>query len=380
MRLRFPPFPFPLALALIAATALLLPACAVAPEDTAAEAQLHDQVQLTLRSFMREDPSLERELENSYGYAVFPSIGKGGALLAGGSWGRGEVYEQGDLIGYATASQATLGPQIGGQSIRELILFQNKDAFDRFISEQLTFTGDINAVALQPGIARSTNFTNGVKVFTQTEGGLMAELSVGGQNFEFNRLREGAPTPTAVYGTTPEDEAFGTTPSALEQQQQELRQQEQQQRLRELQQERRDIERQQRQVEQRMQNLQQREQQLQQEAQQQEQQIQQQRQQQQQPGEQQQPGQQQQPGAVAAPQQDQQAGQQQADQELQQLMQEQQQLQQRLQELERQQQQLQQQIQEAEQARQREQQIQEEGQQQFEPQDQQQQEEEGFME
>lgn len=335
---RLPPF-LP-TLALTALAALMLPACEVSPPDTTAEAQLSDEVQLTLRQFMRQDPTLEREIEDAYGYAVFPSVGKGGALLAGASWGRGAVYEQGNLVGYATVSSATLGPQAGGQSIRQMILFQNQDAFDRFLNEQVTVGGDINAVALQPGAAQATNFTNGVKVLTQTQGGLMAEASLGVQNFEFSALRDGAPTGApGVFGTTPQEGVYGTTPTQLEQQQQQLQQEEEQQRTRQFEQERRDLQRRQQQIQQRMQNLEQREQELQRQQQFQQQQGQQSQQQPGQPGVQDQQFQQQQPG-----QQGQQFGQPTQEQQLQQLRQQRRQLEQQIQQLEQRQQQIEQQI------------------------------------
>ena len=74
----------PRMLALLAAAALLMSmsACSVAPKDSTAESQLHDDVQFTLRTFMRHDPSLTNELEDSYGYAVFPAIGQFGLLTA----------------------------------------------------------------------------------------------------------------------------------------------------------------------------------------------------------------------------------------------------------------------------------------------------------
>ena len=52
-------------------------------------------------------------------------MAKGGAIV-GGAYGRGEVYEQGKMVGWADLSQATIGAQLGGQSFSELILFESK--------------------------------------------------------------------------------------------------------------------------------------------------------------------------------------------------------------------------------------------------------------
>ena len=52
--------------------------------------------------------------ENSYGYAVFPNIGKGG-MGVGGAHGKGRVYEKGAYVGDTTMTQLTVGFQVGGQ-------------------------------------------------------------------------------------------------------------------------------------------------------------------------------------------------------------------------------------------------------------------------
>src|SRR5262249_5853361 len=75
------------------------------------------------------DPSLQQQIASAYGYAIFPAVAKGGAIV-GGAYGRGEVYEQGKMVGWADLTQATIGAQLGGQSFSELILFENKAALE----------------------------------------------------------------------------------------------------------------------------------------------------------------------------------------------------------------------------------------------------------
>ncbi len=45
---------------------------------------------------------------DSYGYAVFPTIGKGG-LVVGAAHGSGRVYEQGRYIGNTSMNQVSVG-------------------------------------------------------------------------------------------------------------------------------------------------------------------------------------------------------------------------------------------------------------------------------
>ena len=90
------------------ATALLLAGCTTAPRTEAGKERLSQNVRDTLRQLNEKDPGLRDFLSGADAYAIFPSVGKGG-LGIGGSYGHGEVYEQGKLIGYADISQATIG-------------------------------------------------------------------------------------------------------------------------------------------------------------------------------------------------------------------------------------------------------------------------------
>jgi lipid-binding SYLF domain-containing protein len=139
-----------------------------------------------LGTFKRTDPSLQSFLDRAYGYAIFPTVGKG-AVGVGGAYGRGEVFERGVLIGYCDLSQGTVGVQLGGQSYSELLVFENKNALDKFTSGEFAFDAQASAVALKSGASANAKFSNGVAVFTMTKEGLMFEASIGGQKFSYQR-------------------------------------------------------------------------------------------------------------------------------------------------------------------------------------------------
>jgi lipid-binding SYLF domain-containing protein len=164
--------------------ALGLLGCSTEPKTEEAKASLHDEVQATLKDFSREDAGFQKFLDRGVGYVVFPSVGKGG-LGVGGAYGRGEVYQNGKMIGFADLTQASIGLQAGGQTYSEVIVFENDDALNRFKNNKLEFSAQASAIALKSGASAQARFENGVAVFTKPKGGLMFEASIGGQKFNF---------------------------------------------------------------------------------------------------------------------------------------------------------------------------------------------------
>ena len=168
-----------------AGAAMTLGGCSTTPKSEADKDALVSEADATLKSMEAADPSLRDFLQKSYGYAVFPSIGKGG-LVVGGAYGRGAVYRNGKHVGYASMEQATVGAQIGGQNFAEIVAFENEDAYNRFTSNRFELTAQVSAVALKSGAAAAAKYTNGVAVFVYVKGGLMAEAALGGQRFTFS--------------------------------------------------------------------------------------------------------------------------------------------------------------------------------------------------
>ena len=58
----------------------------------------------------------------SFGYALFPTIGKGG-LGIGGAHGEGRVYEGAKYVGDTKMTQLSIGFQAGGQAFSQIIFF-----------------------------------------------------------------------------------------------------------------------------------------------------------------------------------------------------------------------------------------------------------------
>jgi lipid-binding SYLF domain-containing protein len=140
----------------------------------------------------------------SYGYAVFPTVGKGGAVV-GAAYGSGRVYVNGKHVGDTSMTLLSVGPQLGGQAYSQIIFFQDKRAFTEFTSGNFEFGAQASAIAITAGAevqattggagagasgtpshaTTASRYDGGMAVFTISKGGLMVEASLAGQKFSY---------------------------------------------------------------------------------------------------------------------------------------------------------------------------------------------------
>ena len=153
----------------------------------------------------KKSPAVQPFFKGAYGYAVFPTVGKGGIGI-GGAYGKGQVYRGGKVTGTAKLFKGTIGFQLGGQAFKEIIFFEDKRAYDDFTSGEFEFDATASAVAITAGAQAKagtegatagssagsgtgkqakTNYRKGMAVFVHTTGGLMYEAAIGGQKFSF---------------------------------------------------------------------------------------------------------------------------------------------------------------------------------------------------
>jgi lipid-binding SYLF domain-containing protein len=158
--------------------------CQTIPKTEADRSAQHANVQKTVEQMKAKDPAVNQFVESAYAYAVFPKIGSGGVVL-GGAFGRGQVFCDGELVGYCKVTEGTIGAQIGGSSYSEMIFFKDKSAFDRFIKGQFAFQASASAVAVESGNGGNAAYSDGVAVFTMGYAGLKLQAAIGGQQFAF---------------------------------------------------------------------------------------------------------------------------------------------------------------------------------------------------
>jgi len=139
--------------------------------------------------FKNKDPRVAKAFGTAYGYAIFPSVGKG-AIGVGGAHGKGEVFEQGQKVGTTTLNQLTIGFQLGEQAYSEVIFFKDKTAIDDFKRGNFELSAQASAVALNARASGDLPYNKGVAIATMAKGGLMYEASVGGQKFSYKPLEK----------------------------------------------------------------------------------------------------------------------------------------------------------------------------------------------
>jgi lipid-binding SYLF domain-containing protein len=174
---------------------------------TVSSASAAEDFSSTIKVF-NESPSVQPYFKNAYGYAVFPTVGKGG-LGIGGAYGKGQVYRDDKVTGTAKLTKVTIGFQAGGQAFSQIIFLQDKRAYDDFTSGEFAFDAQASAVAItagaqaQAGTTGATagasagpktgaqakiNYYKGMAIFVHAKGGLMYEAAIGGQKFSFKPL------------------------------------------------------------------------------------------------------------------------------------------------------------------------------------------------
>lgn len=141
------------------------------------------------KEMLKANPKLQAYFDDAKVYVIFPNVGKG-AFIVGAASGNGAVYERGVLVGMSNLKQLDVGAQIGGKAFSEVIFLKTDKAVQDFMDGEFKFSGNISAIAADKS-APSLNlkYEDGVAVYTMDKEGLMAEVSVGGQKFDYKAIK-----------------------------------------------------------------------------------------------------------------------------------------------------------------------------------------------
>ncbi len=154
-------------------------------------------------------PAVQPFFDNAYGYVVWRRIARGGFGI-GGATGRGQVYVNGEVTGFSRLIDVSVGFQLGGQVYRQIIFFENKAAYDDFTDGGYEFDAQAAAIAVTASaqassgtqgsqaavgaattseLAGASAYHNSTRVFTIARGGLMYQVTIAGQRYNFRPLR-----------------------------------------------------------------------------------------------------------------------------------------------------------------------------------------------
>lgn len=167
---------------------------ALAGEKTENQEPSANEAKEVLKTFTEDDPDLNAHLTNAAGYVVFPVVAKAGVVVGGGG-GRGILFEKGVPVGEAKLTMVNVGAQIGGQRFSEVIILKDQEAMKKFKRGQFGFQAGASATAAGKGASANLNYQNGVAVMTKSVAGLMAEVTVGGQKFDYMPYGKSKPEP-----------------------------------------------------------------------------------------------------------------------------------------------------------------------------------------
>lgn len=184
-------------------TAIAVSTCLIVSLFTAPATRADDSYNKALANF-HQAKETRKFFDTAYGYALFPTIGKGGIGI-GAAYGKGRVYQGGVYTGDSSMTQLSIGFQLGGQAYSEIIFFKDAKSYDAFTSGSFEFDAQASAVAINMGANAQAGtkgnsaaagqsggnqsatgaYINGMAVFTAAKGGLMFEAALAGQSFTF---------------------------------------------------------------------------------------------------------------------------------------------------------------------------------------------------
>lgn len=140
-----------------------------------------------LEQLLEKRPEAQEFFDRAYGYAVFPSVKRFGAVF-GFAWGGGIVIQDDQHLGTCSQFVVDLGPQLGGQVYSQVIFFKDARALETFQEGRFEFQGRASGVFFGWGGASEPSYLPDVAIFSLTKGGLMFEAAAGPAKFGYKPI------------------------------------------------------------------------------------------------------------------------------------------------------------------------------------------------
>ncbi len=138
-----------------------------------------------LLKLFNEKPEAKTLYDKSYGYAVFDS--RQLSLLFHANSGSGvAVNKETEKRTYMNMFGMGLALGIGGKFYQQVVLFENQQDFDMFISDGWAASTEASAIAGENGEELSSHFNTGVAVYQLNSKGLLIDANVSGSKYWVN--------------------------------------------------------------------------------------------------------------------------------------------------------------------------------------------------
>lgn len=151
--------------------------------EAASKEKIDRRTDEALREFREEIGGADAVLSKAVGVLVFPRITKGGFGL-GGEYGEGALRIGGKSVAYYSNAAASAGLQIGLQRRRQMLVFLDQKALDKFRASdgwEIGVDASVTVITIGAGGSIDTNQLNQpIVAFVFDSKGLMYNLSLEG--------------------------------------------------------------------------------------------------------------------------------------------------------------------------------------------------------
>ena len=175
------------AAAILGPASLALATTLARPARAATAAEINAGADAALGSFYGKVQGGKGFVNAARGVLIFPSIFQAGIGI-GGSYGEGVLRVTGQPSEYYSASQGSVGIQLGAQTSAMIICFMQQTALDVFRASSGFTAGVDGSIALvnvgAGGVANTNTAQTPIVYFVFDNTGLMFNLSIAGTKFE----------------------------------------------------------------------------------------------------------------------------------------------------------------------------------------------------
>ena len=131
---------------------------------------------------LSKDANASDLLSKAYGRAVFDTT-KGGLIVTGAGGTGVATKKAGSDPVYMHMGEGGVGLGAGLEKYKLVLLFENKETYDKFVEGAWSAAASAQAAAGRNGAGQVAKFNNGVAVYHLTDKGVIAQVDVTGVKF-----------------------------------------------------------------------------------------------------------------------------------------------------------------------------------------------------